>query len=1106
MAHLREWLEARGLGRYADALLAQDIELDILPRLTDADLTAAGLPVGARKRLLQAIEGLRDLSDTAMQPVGSPRIVPTEPATEAERRQLTVLFCDVVGSTRLAETLDPEDLRNLLLSFQKVCAEVVQRHEGQIGLFIGDGVSAYFGYPRAHEDSAQRAVQAGLDIMAGLTELRTAGLEARCGVHTGPVVVGEMGVGEKRLCDGIVGEAPNIAARLQAFAPPGSLVMSEATQRLVEGFFEVEPLGPQMLKGVSAPIAIHRVLRPSAAPNRFEARSGHFLTPLIGRESELGVLTERWENTMEGEGQAVLLQGEAGIGKSRLLQTLRMQLRETPHAEIVLYCSPQHQTSALWPMIQQLHRALGFAGEQDDIARRERLRHFLGDLDLDTADVVEPLAMLLGLPADPGWNAGPADPEQVRRAVFAALSRLTSAMQRRSPVLVVVEDAHWIDPSTTELVGQMLSDMASHRLFVLLTARLEFQAPWSNSSQMATLPLDRLSRCETEAMIRGVAPHLPAAMLAQLVAKTDGVPLFIEELTKSVTESSSNVGSGAPIEIPATLQAALHSRLDRLAPIRQIIQVGALLGRVFDADLLIAVSHRDAAAVKRALHDLIEAELIYPRRDPNCESYQFKHALIQDAAIGTLLRNQRAQLHRQIAVALVELRADAVERHPELLAHHLQEAGDWRGALEHWQKAGAAAMARAAAREAVSHFANAIDCSKRLDDVSGGAERMTRLHLAMADALMQAEGYRSERLIQAFDDARRAAAGTASVELQCEAALASAAFFYATGRNRDYLTLADEQLEDHADLLSPAYVSGLWLSKGIAHFNRAEWRFALDALHKARDLIDRTDASRRIVLGGTDQLIPTQHYFFQSLAGMGFIDEAVETTARFVQTIDRIEKPFDIAWALVIKCSLCALLGQNDVLLQAAAKMVEISERHGYRARQGNGLSWRGLARSRLGELDAGIDDAREGLEIWRGQGGVIHTQELVCQLCNLLVQAGRLDEASQLLDEADALAIDADEACFLAECVRIRGQIAAGRNDLIDAVRLFEKAIALSQRQEARLFELRATTQLASVLTRQGRAHLGAPRLCVIIDAFDTKHEIVDLAAGRKVLDMLSR
>ena len=1106
MAELREWLEARGLGRYADALLAQDIELDILPQLTDADLTAAGLPLGARKRLLQAIEEQRKISDASMQARPQP-IVPTTAPVEAERRQLTVLFCDVVDSTRLAETLDAEDLRNLLLSFQTVCAEVVQRYEGQIGLFIGDGVSAYFGYPRAHEDSAQSGVQAGLDIMAGLAELGPRGLEARCGVHTGPVVVGEFGVGEKRLCDGIVGEAPNIAARLQTFATPGSLVMSEATLRLVEGLFEVEPLGPQMLKGVSAPIAIYRVLRPSAAPNRFEARSGQSLTPLVGRETEVGFLAKRWESAIEGEGQAVLLLGEAGIGKSRLLQTLRMQLRETPHTEIVFYGSPQHQTSAFWPVIQQFHRALGFAGEEDDVALREHLRHFLGDLDLDSPDLVEPFAMLLGLPADPQRNGGPADPEQVRRAVFAALSRLTYAVQQRSPILVIVEDAHWIDPSTIEHVGQMLTDMASQRLFVLLTARPEFQAPWPNSSQMVTLPLARLSRRETEAMIRRVAPDdLPAAMVAQLVAKTDGVPLFIEELTKSVAESRSKVGFGASIEIPATLQAALHTRLDRLAPIRQIIQVAALLGRVFDADLLIAVSQQDAAATRRALHDLIEAELIYQRRNPHGESYQFKHALIQDAAIDTLLRNQRAQLHRQIAAALIKLRAEAVERHPELLAYHLQEGGDWEDALDHWQKAGAAAMARAAAQEAISHFANAIECSKELNEVSGGSERMTHLHLELANALMQVEGFGAERLGQALEDARRAAANTALVELQCKVTLSSAVFFYATGRNREYLTLAEEQLENHANLLPPAYVGGLWLNKGTAHYNRGEWRSAIEALRKARDLIDRTDFSHRILLGGGDQLIAVHDIIQRSLVAMGFIDEAVETTGCLVQAIDRMEKPFDISWALSVKCHLSALLGEDDVLMQDAAKIIEISERHGYTARLSNGISWRGLAHSRLGELESGIDDVREGMVLWRGKGVVFRTLERICWLCDLLVQAGRLDEASHLLDEADALAINTDDSCFLAECTRIRGQIAACTNDLTGAVRLLEKAIAISQRQEARLFELRATTQLAPVLVRQGRARIAASRQRAIIDAFHTKHEIVDLAAARKVLTTLYR
>ena len=415
-------------------------------------------------------------------------------------------------------------------------------------------------------------------------------------------------------------------------------------------------------------------------------------------------------------------------------------------------------------------------------------------------------------------------------------------------------------------------------------------------------------------------------------------------------------------------------------------------------------------------------------------------------------------------------------------------------------------MARAAAREAVSHYANAIDCSKRLDDVSGGAERMTRLHLAMVSALMQAEGFGAERLGRALDDARRAAADTASVELQCEVTLLSGVFFYATGRNRDYLTLADQQLENHADLLPPAYVSGLWSNKGTAHFNRGELRFAIEALRKARDLIDRTDASRRILLGGGDQIIPTHDLLQRSLVAMGFIDEAVETTERLVQAIDRMEKPFDIAWALTVKCNLSAPLGQNDVLMQDTAKVIEISERHGYTARRASGLSLRGLARSRLGELDAGIDDVREGMVIWRGKGVVFRTLGQICGLCDLLVQAGRHEEASHLLDEADALVINTDEASFLAECIRIRGQIAACGNDLTGALGLFEKAIAISQRQEARLFELRATTQLASVLARQGRAQAGETRLHAIIDAFDTKHEIVDLAAARKVLDTLQR
>lgn len=607
-------------------------------------------------------------------------------------------------------------------------------------------------------------------------------------------------------------------------------------------------------------------------------------------------------------------------------------------------------------------------------------------------------------------------------------------------------------------------------------------------------------------MIRDIASReLPEAMLAQLIAKTDGVPLFVEELTKSIAENRSHGDFGTTFEIPATLQATLLTRLDRLAPIRQIIQTAALLGRLFDADLLTKVTQRDADTVERALRDLTEVGLIYPRRDRDRESYEFKHALIQDAAIGTLLRNQRAELHRRIGAALAELRAEAVDRNPELLAHHLQEGGDFAGALDHWQRAGNAALARAATQEAVSHFGGAIACSRRLDQVSGGAERMSRLHLSMANALMQAEGYRSDRLGNTLEDARLAAADTPLVELQCDVALSLAAYFYATGRNRDYLTLVEEQLASCSDRLQPAYLAGLWATKGIAHSNRGELPLAAEALRKALDLIDQVDPAHRISFAGADQRVSAQEYFTETLTLMGFFDAAVETKKQVIRSFDQSDRPFELAWHHLTQCELCALLGQHEELLEHATKIVAICERHGYMARRSSGIRWRGYARSHLGELDGGIEDVRESMLLWRGQGVVFHTTEKACALCDLLMRAGRIEEASRILDDVDALAFGTDEASHQAECIRLRGQIAAGRNDLTGAVHLFEKAIATSKRQGARLFELRASTQLTLALAWQGRVRDGGTRLRTLIDSFETKLPIVDLVNAREALERCS-
>ncbi|MER8811006.1 ATP-binding protein [Mesorhizobium australicum] len=561
------------------------------------------------------------------------------------------------------------------------------------------------------------------------------------------------------------------------------------------------------------------------------------------------------------------------------------------------------------------------------------------------------------------------------------------------------------------------------------------------------------------------------------------------------------------MNVPASLHASLMARLDRLgSTVKEVAQVGAVLGREFTYDLLAAVAQRNAADLNGALDQLVGAGLVFCRGSRPLATYLFKHALVQDAAYGTLLRAKRQELHKRVADALEEKWTEITEAQPELLAHHLQEAGDWAGALHHWQKAGRAAVARAATREAVSHFASAIDCSRRLGDVSGGAERMTRLHLAMANALMQAEGYRSERLGKTLEDARLAAANTAIVELQCDVVLSLAPFFYATGRNHDYLTLAEEQLANDANLVPPAYLSALWAAKGIAHYNRGEQPLATEALRKALALIEGVEASGRILFAGADQRVSTQDYLSSSMIILGFFDAAVEEQERMVRTVDPLDNPFDLAWHLLSRCELCALLGQYEELLKNATTIVEICDRHGYAARRSGGIRWRGHARSHLGELDAGIDDIREGMVLWRGQGVVFHTAEYTCELCDLLLRAGRLDEASQMLDNVDTLVFDTDEASCLAECIRLRGQIAACRGDLTGAVHLFETAIATARRQQAKLFELRAAAELAPLLARQGRVHEAAARLQAVVHTFDTKYPIVDLISAQRALDALSR
>ncbi len=609
---ITHWLDNLGLSQYASVFTENAIDLEVMPELTEADLESLGVLLGHRKKILKAMADLPTGSGEAAAPLQKTQtpgaLEPSPTVSEAERRQLTVMFCDLVGSTSLSERLDPEDLRDVLRAYQAACAEVIDRYDGHIAKYIGDGLLVYFGYPQAHEDDAERAVRAGLEVVAEierlsgrLTEEKGIELAVRLGLHTGLVVTGEMGAGEVREDLAIVGETPNIASRLEALAQPNSVVISDGTRRLVEGLFICVPLGPQRLKGIMEPLEVFRVSGESEARSRFEAIAERGLTPLVGREEEIGLLLKRWSQAKEGEGQVVVLSGEAGVGKSRILRSLRDRLEGEPHNRVLYYCSPYRRNSAFYPVIAQMERALRFENHDDPAAKFDKLDGVLTGLGLATVDLGPLFANLLSLPTGERYPRSALGPEQVKRRTIEAVIQVVVAMARRQPVLMVVEDAHWIDPTTLALLSHLVEQIAPARVLLFITHRPEFEPPWHAESRVTGLALNRLSRKESTALVLKLTEEkaLPETVMDQILGKTDGVPLFVEELTKTVLESGFLEDSGdrftlsgplPPLAIPASLQDSLMARLDRLATVKEVAQLAATLGRIFGRDLLAASS------------------------------------------------------------------------------------------------------------------------------------------------------------------------------------------------------------------------------------------------------------------------------------------------------------------------------------------------------------------------------------------------------------------------------------------------------------------------------------------------------------------------------------
>jgi class 3 adenylate cyclase len=744
------WLRSLGLGKYEAAFRENEIDETVLPDLTHETLKELGVTaVGHRLKLLGAIAALRADAETKAPPADAP--APSTASTvstedRAERRQVTVMFSDLVGSTALSARMDPEDLREVISAYQKCVAETVQRFGGFVAKYMGDGVLIYFGYPQAHEDDAERAVRAGLELVAAVSGLKThAPLQTRVGIATGLVVVGDLiGSGASQE-QAIVGETPNLAARLQGVAEPNSVVIAGSTRKLVGNLFEFEGLGAQDLKGIAAPVRAWMALRPSSVESRFDALHASGLTELVGREEELELLLRRWSKAKVGEGQVVLLSGEPGIGKSRLTAALLERFA----TRLRYFCSPQRTDSALYPIISQMERAAGFTHDDNTKAKLDKLDEMLAQSSTSAQDTAL-LAEMLSLPNDGRFPALELTPQQRRQRTLEALVSQIVALSRQNPLLMIFEDAHWTDPTTLELFGRLVDRIPTLRVLLIVTFRPEFEPPWIGRPYVTPLTINRLAEREVGALIDGVIGNkkLPANIRQDIIERTDGIPLFVEEMTRAVLEAkdeetAERTVAAVPspsIAVPPSLHASFMARLDRLGTAKEVAQIGAAIGREFTHALLAAVVRKPEHDLGPALDRIVRAGLLFRQGIPPHASYLFKHALIQDAAYGTLLREPRRALHARIVETLETQFTEIAENQPEILARHCTEAGLIEKAVGLWGKAGQRSLTRSALVEAIAQLTRALDQSAILSSTPNLRREQIRLQVALITPFSMSKG------------------------------------------------------------------------------------------------------------------------------------------------------------------------------------------------------------------------------------------------------------------------------------------------------------------------------------------------------------------------------
>ena len=1116
---ITSWLEELGLGKYASIFAENEITVDALPHLTESDLKELGLPMGPRKIIATAIADLAaptSLSEQAGLDKSSGR------RGEAERRQLTVMFCDLVGSTALSERLDPEDMRDVIRDYQNSVAGEIARFEGHVAKFMGDGVLAYFGWPEAHEDDAERAVRAGLSIagsVARLTAPSGESLAARIGVATGLVVVGDLTGEGAAQEEAVVGDTPNLAARLQDIAKPGAVVVAPSTQHLLADLFELEELGRRKLKGIGAPVQAWRVAAERTAESRFEAVHGRALTPFVGREQEVALLLDRWRMAKEGEGQVLLLSSEAGVGKSRIVEALRDGLGDEPHTRLRYQCSPHHTNSALYPVINQLMFAAGFGPDDTTDNKFDKLETLLAPATGNVADVTPLFADLLSLPFGNRYPPLDLSPERQKEKTLAALIDLLTTLAAREPVLMIFEDAHWIDPTTREWIDSTIGRTENLAVLLVITHRPEFQSDWAGHTHVTTLSLNRLGRRHCLAMVDRltVGKRLPEEVRDEIVAKTDGVPLFVEELTKTVLESGllddqgdhyALTGPLPPLAIPATLQDSLMARLDRLASVKDLAQIGAAIGREFSHDLLAAVAQIGDDELNDALDKIVAAELLFRRGMPPRATYLFKHALVQDAAYESMLRSRRQELHARIAQVLEVRFPEQAEMAPEVLAHHYTEAGLAEPAVENWLRAGRRAAERSANKEAIAHLRQGLGLLTTLPETPERHRQELALQTSLGPAVLATKGWGAAEAKQAYDRARELCRHVGDAAQLFTALWGIWLYHTARGEAQtardlggELLSLAEQQGDPELTLQAHHAAWG-----GVTLLG--EFESALDHVEQGMAIYDpgqhRSHAMR---YGGHDPGVCGRAQGAIILWMLGYPDRAQDSAHQAMALARELSHPPSVAHALFWTTWVHQFRRQPRVVLECAEALVEVAREQSLASYLTYGTLFKAWSLVAEGSLKEGIPQMQKVLGDFLAPGEGMGTAYFRSFLAEGYGRAGLAEQGLREIDKALRFIESTGEKFWRAETHRLKGELlmskSAGAH--VEAEPYFQDAIATARNQGSKSLELRATTSLARLRRRQGRAKEARDLLAPLYGWFTEGFDTADLKEAKELLDELS-